>query len=175
MPEYTERLVHTVLSAGARVTGRAATLTCKILRVSDLYGLDWNDWTFKASGWTTLAQAATEVDSTNFPGVYYWIIGASATIDHLLPAAFSDDEYSIEISDTGIDYNQSHRQFVRLRRMWDMAAIQLVHNKKNLAEGASGNYVIYEDDGSTALLTRSVKDKDGGAIVLAVGIPAKEE
>lgn len=171
---YSEKAWYTLLSGGLRKTGKAATLTLRIVRSSDGYMLDWSDWTFKASGWTTLNKTATEHDATNNPGVYYWVIGSSASIDHLLPEAFSDDEYLLEVEESTLPVHQSERYLVRERRMTDMLHVQLLANKRALANGGTNNYTIYEDDDSTALLTKSVTDKDGGSISLPVGVPARE-
>jgi len=54
---------------GAPLTG-VTGLKLRISRVSDDYILDWNDDTFKASGWTTIEQTLSEVDTTNLPGLY---------------------------------------------------------------------------------------------------------
>ena len=51
------------------VTG-SSTILLSIRRKSDDYFLDFNDDTFKASGWTTREVAMSEVDSTNAPGEY---------------------------------------------------------------------------------------------------------
>ncbi len=173
--QWTERFWTTLLSGNTRQTGKAATFTLRIVRSSDGYMLDWSDWTFKTSGWTTLNQAATEHDATNNPGVYYWTIGTSSTVDHTLPACFNDDEYLFELYESSLPYNQSCSQLVRKRRMTSMLFVQVVLNKRALANGGSANYIIYEDDNSTALVTKSVTDKDGGAISLPTGIPARED
>jgi len=51
------------------VTG-SSTILLSIRRKSDDYFLDFNDDTFKASGWTTREVAMTEVDATNAAGEY---------------------------------------------------------------------------------------------------------
>lgn len=64
----------------------------RIRRVSDGYYYDWNDDTFKNTGWTTLDQVLTEVDATNFPGLYS-LSGGWDTSAITNPAA--DDDYQI--------------------------------------------------------------------------------
>lgn len=64
----------------------------RIRRVSDGYYYDWNDDTFKNTGWTTLNQVLTEVDATNFPGLYS-LSGGWDTSAITNPAA--DDDYQI--------------------------------------------------------------------------------
>jgi hypothetical protein len=44
--------------------------TCIIVRVTDGYIFDWNDLSFKSSGWTIKSNNFTETDSTNIPGLY---------------------------------------------------------------------------------------------------------
>lgn len=57
-------------SSGDPITGGAASTEIKLRRVADGYLFDWNDSTFKASGWTTLGATMTEVDATNLAGAY---------------------------------------------------------------------------------------------------------
>jgi hypothetical protein len=64
----------------------------RVRRVSDGYYFDWNDWTFKNTGWTTLNKLTTEVDATNFPGLYK-VTGGLDTSAITNPTA--DDDYQI--------------------------------------------------------------------------------
>jgi hypothetical protein len=48
----------------------ATEVQVRIRRKSDGLYLDWDDLTFKGSGWTTLDETATEDDSTLAPGLY---------------------------------------------------------------------------------------------------------
>lgn len=45
-------------------------LYVRLERASDGFFLDWNDYTWKGSGWTTLNQLLAELDATNLPGLY---------------------------------------------------------------------------------------------------------
>lgn len=46
-------------------------------------------------------------------------------------------------------------------------------NKLELADGDSGNWILYEDDGTTPLLTFDVTDKEGSLIIQQTGVPSK--
>ena len=46
-------------------------------------------------------------------------------------------------------------------------------NRLELFDGGTGNWILYDDDSSTPLLTFDVKDKAGASITLELGIPAK--
>lgn len=54
-------------SLGEPITG--ATPLVKIRRQSDGFSFDWDDDTFKSSGWTTISSAMTEVGAP-YPGLY---------------------------------------------------------------------------------------------------------
>jgi hypothetical protein len=54
----------------ARVVGATPLPTILVRRVVDNFIYDWDDSTFKSTGWTTKDQDLSEVDGTNFPGVY---------------------------------------------------------------------------------------------------------
>ena len=52
------------------ITGGAANTTLKVRREADGFLYDWNDSTFKSSGWTSLTAALAEDDATNNAGFY---------------------------------------------------------------------------------------------------------
>lgn len=62
--------------------------TIEIKRESDGKYLDFNDNTFKSSGWSIRQQNMTELDSTNSPGVYYYDFNTTE---------FTDDNYFIRV------------------------------------------------------------------------------
>lgn len=72
----------------------------RIRRVSDGYYLDWNDDTFKNTGWTTLNQICTQVDATNFPGLYNVTGGwDTSAITNETP----DDDYQVLTLESPVD------------------------------------------------------------------------
>ena len=80
----TERIRATALnSSGAFITGLTDVLL-EIRRKSDGFYFDFDDTTFKNSGWTTRQQQMTELDATNSAGVYYYDFNTTG---------LSDDEY----------------------------------------------------------------------------------
>jgi len=72
-------------------TGAAglADVLLSIRRESDDYYLDFDDMTFKVSGWTTRQQVMAEKDSTYSPGVYFYDFDATG---------FDDDSFHLEAS-----------------------------------------------------------------------------
>lgn len=64
--------------SGTVITG-STTLTVELERGADGYFWDWNDSTFKASGWTTKAGALTAVSDANAPGWYQRVGGWDST------------------------------------------------------------------------------------------------
>lgn len=169
------RIGHTLKVAGTKRTGKSATLTLRIMRNKDGLVYDWNDGTFKAlASATTPAQAATEHNSTNDPGWYYWEIGAASTPDDVFPAAFTDGEYRFVVEESSLGYEWDWSITLRNQRDRTLLVAQIHQNKKALDESATGNLIIYEDDEVTVMMTRTVKDKAGGPISLASGVPAQE-
>lgn len=73
-------LLSLTLRAGSQGMIIGETPTVSFRRLSDSQYLDWNDTTFKASGWTTKAGSLTEIDSTNLPGVYQRTLNTAAII-----------------------------------------------------------------------------------------------
>ena len=72
----------------SKITGLTDVLLT-IRRDSDDYYLDFDDATFKVSGWTTRQQAMGEKNSTYSPGVYFY---------NWITAGINDDKYHIEIT-----------------------------------------------------------------------------
>lgn len=65
-------------AAGGALTG-SSNLRVQIRRVSDGHFLDFNDSTFKNTGWTTRQATLSEIDATNSPGEYRLTGGVSTT------------------------------------------------------------------------------------------------
>jgi hypothetical protein len=72
-------------SNGDPVTGLSDVLL-SIRRISDGHWLDFDDNTFKGSGWVSRQTAMSEVDATNDAGKYYYDFDTSG---------FADDTYEI--------------------------------------------------------------------------------
>lgn len=73
------------------LTGKSDILL-SIRRVSDGFWLDFNDDTFKSTGWTTRQLAMTETDATNDPGAYHYDFDTSAITN-----AAADDTYQVRV------------------------------------------------------------------------------
>lgn len=85
----TERILITALDEnGDFITGLSDVLV-EIQRTSDNYYLDFNDNTFKASGWATRQETMTELYYSYSPGSYYYDFDTTG---------FSDDEYFIRVT-----------------------------------------------------------------------------
>jgi hypothetical protein len=77
----TERIEVLALdSNGSSITGLSDVLL-SIRRISDGYWLDFDDNTFKNSGWTTRQQAMTEIDAANDAGKYKYDFDTSGYAD----------------------------------------------------------------------------------------------
>lgn len=51
--------------------------------------------------------------------------------------------------------------------------LKILRNRLELADGATGNWVLFDDDSVTPLLTFSVSDKDGNPILQPVSAPSR--
>jgi hypothetical protein len=78
---------------GNGVSGLSPTLS--IRNLNDSYYLDFNDNTFKNTGWTTQAESMSAVDSTLSPGVYQYTWDSSLSVSGV-------GRYSVEY-DVGVD------------------------------------------------------------------------
>jgi hypothetical protein len=93
----TETLVAVMTLAGSLQTGLSDVLL-KIRRTSDDYLYDFNDDTFKASGWTSVTQVMSEVSAANVPGQYEWDFDTSAITNET-----ADDTYIFSVTCASAD------------------------------------------------------------------------
>lgn len=80
----TEKIVAIMVDASGNTLTGLSNVFLKIRRLSDDKYIDFDDNTFKSSGWGSVTKVMTEVDSTNSPGEYGYSFSTSG---------FSDDIY----------------------------------------------------------------------------------
>ncbi len=85
----TEQIRVTALDIEAAYITGLTDVLLEIRRESDGYYLDFNDSTFKNSGWTTRQEQMAELDVTNSPGTYFYNFDTTG---------FSDDNYYIRVT-----------------------------------------------------------------------------
>lgn len=92
--DSTERIIVVALDGRRRRVTGLTDLLLSIWRKSGGTSewLDFNDYTFKTSGWTTRQLALTERDATLSPGIYYTDFATSSIVS---PVA--DDTYYVEV------------------------------------------------------------------------------
>jgi hypothetical protein len=90
--DATERIQCTALDASTDPLTGVTDLLIAIQRVSDGFWYDFNDDTFKASGWTTRQLAMIQVSVTLAPGEYYYDFDTSSIVS---PTA--NDTYMIYV------------------------------------------------------------------------------
>ena len=95
---------------GALITGAAASTALKIRRVADGYLLDWDDLTFKASGWGHNSTVLLEVDATNLPGEYRKVVVITAWTDGFYQALVHFDDATTVLNFSGEKYVQGGRE-----------------------------------------------------------------
>jgi hypothetical protein len=91
----TERIEAVVLDGSLAPLTGLTTVVVSIRRASDDTFYDFNDFTFKASGWTTRQQQMSEIDSANAPGEYAYDWDTSAMTN-----PERDDTYEIRVDET---------------------------------------------------------------------------
>lgn len=97
--DSTERTEILALDEDSQPITGLTDLLLSIRRISDEYYYDFDDDTFKNSGWTTRQEALSEIDSTNSPGEYYYDFDTSAITN-----ATANDTYELRVDqDPGED------------------------------------------------------------------------
>lgn len=181
-----------LLSDGVPVVG--ATVTAAIRRVADSAFLDFNDNTFKTSGWTTKFQTLTDLNSTDtdMKGIYRYLWNSASPVtaqgEYHFIFKYNDGTNDLETFDS-VYFDEAASPSSIAAAVWNSLTASFVAansfglmmkrikasliNRMELADGSSNNLVIYDDDGTTPLLTASVVDKSNGAITTSTTIPAK--
>lgn len=73
-----------------------------------------------------------------------------------------------------VEYDRTKGQEGLLLNVVDLARLRKwLTNRNHLLEGASANFIVWDDDDATVLETQDVTDKDGNPIVLPTGVPAR--
>lgn len=164
----TEPIEALVRDAAAEPLTGKADIVASIRRQSDGLTYDWDDSTFKAFGsCTTPRGAMAEVDATNYPGQYAVTFTAPATEDIYQVTV---DQYprtdAANVPQPGEIRVGAWAGTIELNR-------KLLNNRQQLANGATGNLVTYDDDDATAIATSDVTDVNGNPISLDTGVPAR--
>jgi len=156
----TLRVAFPVKRNGALVTGYTSGITVELLSPD-----------------TTVSSGVLGVtESTGKPGVYYVDIPTGFLGTHGIGAY----GLVIELAVTGPKINDADLLPLEVvdSDLGDLATDvtlirKLLQNKLELADGDTGNWILYDDNDSTPLLTFSVTDKGGLAITQPEGAPSR--
>lgn len=147
------------------VTGLLPTVAIRQLPSTNSY-LDWNDNTFKTSGWTTKYAVMTEVER----GHYHKTFNVNAL--GLTSGTKLFAEYNVDNGSTVKGAGSELIVVSDLRA--DTTFVRKMHtNRLEESAGATGLLRLYDDDGSTVLKTWGLTDETGGSIPTATSVPAK--
>ncbi len=145
--------------SGVAITGAAVTV--KIMRDADDFLWDFDDSTFKVSGWVDETGDMTEPDSTNMAGLYELAV---------VITAFDDGTYTILVNYAGTPAQAGTDEFqVEDGELAHDALITDIKFLRQYEEGrwkidtTTNQLTIYAADGTTALITYNLKDADGVA------------
>jgi hypothetical protein len=124
--------------------------------------LDWDDSTFKPTGWVERKRVLTDVGS----GHYATFFDGSAV--DVVPGETLVAEYDTEsVSYPGVD----HESVVVLRDTDFLR--KMATNRMEQTSGAPGQLTLFDDDGFTPIKSWEVRDEFGGGIAPQVGVPAR--
>jgi len=215
--DTTVGLIVVVTKNGVPQTGETVLVRIAEADTSDSY-LDFNDDTFKTSGWTTKTVTMTEDASETGTYKYVWDSSSAVSAEARLSVEYeitsgsnrSKDSEILIIHDealeatsqlikTAVDeINLETDASAIANAVWDEvlashtiagssgkilsdAAIEtttqlikkMLINRLELSDGGTNNWVLYDDDDSTPLLTFSVKDKLGNDITQPFAAPSR--
>lgn len=127
--------------------------------------LDWADMTFKVAGWTTKYAAMVDVER----GIYQSSLDISSFAFPL--GTVLSAEYSVNASGV-VGEDQDVIVLSNVQRSTAFL-YKVAKNRLEEASGNPGTLTLYDDDGVTVLETWQLRDETGGAVLPAVGTPAR--
>lgn len=180
-PSTTEYLTMCLSAYGTGgLTGQ--TVTVAIRRCSDGYYLDWNDGTYKASGWTTKQGSLTEIGGGTYQRA--WSVGALSAgaqyVAEFTCSGVTAQAVPIKIVASvsnvpGAVWDETASSHVTAGSLGELLSkLRKIHTNRVVeTAGNPGTVVVYDDDGTTPYLTYQVTDSSGGAVTAQTGAPAR--
>lgn len=136
---------------GEGVISQAPKLSVR--RLSDNQFLDFNDNTFKSSGWTTRQATMTEIDAVLSKGGYGYSWNSSLSVA-------GESEYAVEYesSTPGYSFDVDYISFM----LEDMSNVKkFLFNKRNIDKTAPNpKEVLYDDDETTEIASWELTHTD---------------
>ncbi len=147
------------------VPGQTSTVAIRDAATNNSY-LDWTTGLFAIGGWVVKDAPMTDIGN----GIYQRNLLLSTTAG-ILVGSFFVAEYSTTGAVLGISqevYQATHDSSADVTLLRKIAT-----NRLEELGGNPGTVKLYDDDGVTLLLTWPLHDFTGGAVVDAVGAPAR--
>lgn len=181
MIAQTGTTVPLTLTINEQGTGGVAGLspTVAVRRLSDGWYLDWDDASFKSSGWTTKNGSLTDKTA----GRYERNLALTSSAGTVLVIEYACADSGYEVSET--DTIQVVAALVDLpASVWansDATTLvsrvallnKVARNRLVQTAGDPGTLVLYDDDATTPLLTWSLTSGTGGAVTAPTGAPLR--
>lgn len=156
----------TITKNGVGLTGLVPTVRLRDASTTTSY-LDFADGTFKSSGWTLRDAPLGEIGR----GHYQRTIDV-ATTSGVLPGMALAAEYHVD-DGAGLVGDDGETIFIA-RAQADLTLLRKhLTNRLEEASGNPGQIVLYDDDGTTPLLTWPLRDEFGQAVQPQAGSPAQ--
>ncbi len=148
------------------VTGLSPTVAIRLVGAPTLTYLDWDDYTFKTSGWSTQFQIMTEIGN----GTYQQLLNVSAVVDVLVGMWFVAEYSASSGSNSGVDNDTIHVNQVMSQTTF---LRKFATNRLDEAHGDPGTLTLYDDDALTEIAQWNLLDEEGNAIEPTIGTPAR--
>jgi hypothetical protein len=147
------------------VTGKAPTVAIRDGATTNSY-LDFNDNIFKTVGWTTKYSSMAEVERGHYQKTFNVSVLSLSEGDILVAEYHVDDGADVIGDALDVVIIASNAADLSLLR-------KQITNRLESASGNPGTLILYDDDGSTPFKTWELRDETGGAVLPAVGSPAR--
>lgn len=157
--------------SGDPITGKT-DLFVRVRRQSDGLYLDFDDDTFKASGWTERDRSLTEIDATLAPGLYE--LPGGIDTGAFTNATDDDNLVIISLQTPGTDAVLPAPGEMKVGQYVDL--VKQTHQKhfnRREIDFPGSKEVLYADDGLTPLGEQPLQDGGGNPVVVLPGAPAK--
>lgn len=139
---------------GTPITTGASDTLVKIRRLSDGLLFDWDDETFKNSGWVALESPMVEVDATNLAGWYEKVISELEWSDggYQIITEFDDGEVK-RFGSSEVEVKDGAEVILSDLSKLSVADIIQAYWSRAVVNKETGAFIAYDTNGSTPLVT----------------------
>ena len=154
------------------VIGKSPTVRVRDGATLNSY-LDFNDSTFKVSGWSLQDASMSEVGRGHYTRSLDLSLITALSVGNVLIAEYAVDDGGDVIGEAHDVLIVSTEALTYKGMAVDCLIRKAITNRQEEFPGTPGRIILFDDDNTTKILEQELRDNANGGIIAAVGVPAK--